>query len=276
MLHRRAHATLPGLALTIVTVVLGGLASASPAEAGTSCVPPPVAHRGDRASRPENTLPAFRRAIALGVRRLELDVRFTAGDVPVIMHDATVNRTTDGRGEVAGMALSTLRSLDAGGWFSHAYRGTRVPTLHEALSVAKRGNAYVMVELKTLPTPAQMGLFLDRVRGLGMSRQITVTSFLGDALRAVHAAAPDLRTALIDNPRYRSPDSVLQYGRAYLINEASVTARRLGRWRRAGIAVRPWTVDSERGWRRMAFDKAESVITDRPGAYLAWARRRCR
>lgn len=275
MLDRRGHA-LPGLILTIAAVLIGGLVSASPAAASTSCVPPPVAHRGDRASRPENTLPAFRRAISLGVRRLELDVRFTSSDVPVIMHDATVDRTTNGHGPVATMSLPTLRSLDAGSWFSRAYRGTRVPTLYEALSVAKQGNAYVMVELKTVPTQGQMAQFLDRVRGLGMSRQITVTSFLGDALRAVHAAAPDLRTALIDNPRYRPPDSVLQYGRAYLINAASVTRSRLDRWRRAGIAVRPWTVDNVSGWQRMAYDRADAVITDRPGAYLAWARQRCR
>lgn len=61
-------------------------------------MPPPVAHRGDSARAPENTLPAFALALSGGVRRLELDVRFTAGDVPVVLHDPTVDRTTDGTG----------------------------------------------------------------------------------------------------------------------------------------------------------------------------------
>lgn len=94
--------------------------SADPAAAagGHRCVPPPIAHRGDSARAPENTLPAFRKALALGVQRLELDVRFTVEGTPVLLHDPTVDRTTNGTGEVAAMNLSDVRALDAGTWFS--------------------------------------------------------------------------------------------------------------------------------------------------------------
>jgi glycerophosphoryl diester phosphodiesterase len=261
---------------TSAAVTAGVLAGASPAAAATAaCVPPPVAHRGDSARAPENTMPAFRKALAVGARRLELDVRFTAGDVPVVMHDPTVDRTTNGSGEVTALTLEQVRSLDAGRWFGRAYRGTTVPTLYEALRLAKDERAYVMVELKTLPTTNQMTQVLDRFRWLSMSRQVTVTSFDEETVRAVRAAAPGLRTAIIDNPRFRRAGSVLQFGRAYVVNAASVTESRAARWRRAGIAVRPWTVDTVRGWNRMAHDRAESVVTNRPAAYLAWARARC-
>jgi glycerophosphoryl diester phosphodiesterase len=264
-----------GLLLAVALLVAGSLWSAPPAAAGTSCVPPPVAHRGDSARAPENTYPAFAKALAAGVRRLELDVRFTNGDVPVLMHDPTVNRTTNGRGAVSALTLGQIRSLDAGSWFGKRYRGTRVPTLFDILRLAKSKDASVMVELKTLPTEAQMTQFLDRVRWLSMGRHIIVTSFGEDIIAAVRAAAPDLATAIIDNPGYRRPSSVLEFGRTYVVNAWSVTAARVASWRRAGISVRPWTVDSEKGWDRMAYDKAAAVITNRPAGYLAWARHRC-
>ncbi len=264
------------LLATSAALAASAVVAAPAATAGTSCVPPPVAHRGDSARAPENTLPAFRKALALGVRRLELDVRFTTSDVPVVLHDATVDRTTNGTGEVSALSLGQVRSLDAGRWFGRAYRGARVPTLYQALALAKRRGAYVMVELKTLPTTEQMATVLDRLRWLGMRGRVTVTSFDPETVRAVRAADPGLRTAIIDNPRYRRADSVLQFGRTYVVSSASVTRTRAAGWRRAGIAVRPWTVDTERGWRRMAHDKAEAVVTNRPAAYLAWARARCR
>ena len=267
----------PVLGLSIAAALATSTLVAAPAaSAGTSCVPPPVAHRGDSARAPENTLPAFRTALRAGVRRVEMDVRFSRGDVPVVIHDETVDRTTDGAGEVSSLDLVQLRGLDAGGWFGAAYRGTRVPTLYQALSLVRRKGGHAMVELKTLPSDAQMAQFLNRVRWLSMTHRITVTSFDGPTITAVRQAAPDLRTAIIDNPRYRRADSVLQFGRTYVVNSASVTETRAARWRRAGIAVRPWTVDTVRGWRRMAYDKAEAVVTNRPKAYLTWARRRCR
>jgi glycerophosphoryl diester phosphodiesterase len=264
-----------GLLLAVAGLVAGSLWSAPPAAAGTSCVPPPVAHRGDSARAPENTYPAFAKALAAGVRRLELDVRFTNGDVPVLMHDETVDRTTNGTGAVSALTLDQIRALDAGSWFGKQYRGTRVPTLFDILKLARSKDASVMVELKTLPTDAQMRQFLGRVRGLSMGRHIIVTSFGEDIIAAVRAAAPDLRTAIIDNPGYRQAASVLQFGRTYVVNAWSVTAARTATWRKAGISVRPWTVDSEKGWSRMAYDKAGAVITNRPASYLTWARHRC-
>jgi len=120
-----------GLVLVSSTLVASCLLTASPAAAGTACVPPPVAHRGDSARAPENTVPAFAKALAVGVRRLELDVRFTAGDVPVVMHDPTVDRTTNGAGDVSALTLEQLRALDAGSWFGKGYRDVKVPTLSE-------------------------------------------------------------------------------------------------------------------------------------------------
>lgn len=260
-----------GLALATAIVVVPAPASA----AGTGCVAPPVAHRGDSERAPENTLPAYRKALRLGVTRLELDVRFTVDDVPVLMHDPTVDRTTDGQGPVSAMTLSQVRALDAGSWFSSAFAGVRVPTLYQVLKYGRSRGATFLVELKTRPTPRQMRIVLARFRWLEMTERVRVTSFDEQTILDVRAAQPGLRTALIDNPLYRSPDSVLQYGRTYLVNYASVTQDRARTWQQAGIEIRPWTVDSWRAWRRMAYDRSGPVITNRPKTYLAWARQFC-
>ena len=264
------------LVLGLATVAAGLVAQASPGAAATaSCVAPPVAHRGDSERAPENTLPAYRKALNAGVRLLEVDVRFTADDVPVLMHDATVDRTTDGSGEVAGFTLAQIRSLDAGSWFSGDFAGVKVPTLESVLDLGRRNGADFLVELKPRPTAQQMDEFLNRIRWLGMLERVRVTSFDEATILDVRAAQPGLRTALIDNPRYRAPGSVLRYGQTYLAHHQSVTEERMRRWKRAGITVRPWTVDSWRVWRRMAWDDSGPVITNRPRSYLAWARVFC-
>ncbi len=93
------------------------------------------AHRGDKASAPENTITAFVSAVEKGAAMIEFDVHLTRDDRLVIMHDSTVDRTTDDAGEVAAMTFEEIRALDAGSWFDAKFAGTRVPTLREALEV---------------------------------------------------------------------------------------------------------------------------------------------
>src|SRR5436309_263912 len=106
-----------------------------------------VAHRGASALAPENTLAAFRRALEAGAPAVECDVHLTADGAPIVIHDARVDRTTNGTGEVASLTLAALRALDAGGWFDPRFAGERLPTLEETLAIAA-GRSRVFVELK--------------------------------------------------------------------------------------------------------------------------------
>lgn len=105
-------------------------------------------HRGDMRHAPENTLAALRRAHAMGAAACEIDVRLTADHRLVLMHDATVNRTTDGSGSVSEHPLGTIRELDAGSWFGTAFSGERVPLLEEAIALATTLGLVLRVELK--------------------------------------------------------------------------------------------------------------------------------
>ncbi|MDH7569578.1 MAG: glycerophosphodiester phosphodiesterase family protein, partial [Armatimonadota bacterium] len=106
-----------------------------------------VAHRGASGAAPENTLAAFRRALELGVPMLELDVHRSADGTIVVLHDATVDRTTDGSGAVAQMTLNEIRRLDAGVKKGPQFAGERIPTLAEVCALA-RGRAFLFVEVK--------------------------------------------------------------------------------------------------------------------------------
>jgi len=108
------------------------------------------AHRGAMATHPENTLPAFREAVRLGVAMIELDVRMTADSHLVILHDETVDRTTDGTGRLSEMTFAVVRRLDAGRWKDPAFAGTLIPTLEEALSVIPE-NIWINVHVKEGP-----------------------------------------------------------------------------------------------------------------------------
>lgn len=109
-----------------------------------------VGHRGTMKFAPENTLAAFDKAIEMGARAVEMDVRMTADGEFVIMHDATVDRTTNGRGLVSRMTLAEIKALDAGSWFGPDFAGERAPTLREALRHVK-GRAAVDIDFKAGP-----------------------------------------------------------------------------------------------------------------------------
>src|SRR6185295_11448303 len=109
-----------------------------------------IAHRGDSAHRPENTLASFASALEVGADLVELDVQLTRDGEVVVIHDVTVDRTTNGSGDVRQMTLAEVRALSAGypERFGPEYEGERVPTLAEALNLM-HGRARVMIELKT-------------------------------------------------------------------------------------------------------------------------------
>ncbi|MFQ5979773.1 MAG: glycerophosphodiester phosphodiesterase [Candidatus Heimdallarchaeota archaeon] len=106
-----------------------------------------IAHRGASGWAPENTIPAFQKAVELGADMIEFDIQFSADRHIVVFHDKTVDRTTNGTGRISEKTLADLRQLDAGAWFDPHYAGTRIPTLREALSTVS-GSVQLNIELK--------------------------------------------------------------------------------------------------------------------------------
>ncbi|HEX3732859.1 MAG TPA: glycerophosphodiester phosphodiesterase family protein [Mycobacteriales bacterium] len=107
-----------------------------------------IAHRGFSSRAPENTLAAFDLALASGFKNIEMDVQLASDKVPVVIHDAKIDRTTDSKGDVSSFTSADLRKLDVGSWFNSKYAGERIPTLEEVLH-AYIGKIHLHLELKS-------------------------------------------------------------------------------------------------------------------------------
>jgi len=258
------------MATLTVGIVSVGVVVVSGSTAYAGCVTiPGVAHRGGTERYVENTADAFRDAANKGTIRWETDVQFTADDVPVIMHDDTVDRTTNGTGAVSSLTaeqVAALRTAD----------DQSVPTLAQFINDAEVDSAQVFVELKTAPTEAQWVTFLAALatRPAEASR-IVVTSFDGPTLQALRAHTPLYRTGLIAELGDQSVASVTQYGASILIkHHNAITSSRMSAWAGGGLTVYAWTVDTDSEWDRMTWYPVAGVITDDPTGYLAWQRAR--
>lgn len=155
-------------------------------------------HRGAGKTAPENTLPAFARGVAMGAAYLELDVQLSADGVPVVIHDFTLERTTNGRGFVGAHTAAALHALDAGSWHGPEYAGATIPTLAEVLDWA-RGRACLALEIKT-----KAGIYAGleeatarAVAGAGMERDVLVMSFHHAAVRRLTELLPGIHAAAI-------------------------------------------------------------------------------
>jgi glycerophosphoryl diester phosphodiesterase len=274
MAGMRFPPVLAGLVLVLVSPASVGPVAAEPAadESGAAAIcgrPAAISHRGIGVGAPESTLRGFRRVARAGVNILESDVRFTRDQVPVIMHDATVNRTTDGQGRVADKTFRQISRLDAGD-------GTRVPRLRGLVALAARRNVNLLAELKPRRTTGrQVRKVVRIVRTRGMASHTTIHSRHRGNLRRVNRIAPRIRTMLVLGRRdgFRLPPRAVDTVGA---NHGLVTRSLVRRWHRNGVRVFAWTVNQRPGWRRLDADGVNGIVTDRPRAYLRWARRGCR
>lgn len=160
-----------------------------------------LAHRGDQVNAPENTLPAFEQAIQKGADGVELDVKLTADGQVIVIHDPTVNRTTNGKGRVASFSLDAIRQLDAGAWFNPKFASTRIPLLEEVFEVVGR-NRIINVELTNYTTPRD-GLVAgvcELIRRHNNQSQILFSSFFPKNLSIAGQLMPEIPRALLAMP----------------------------------------------------------------------------
>lgn len=199
------------------------------------------AHRGASAAAPENTMSAFRAAEAAGVDGIEFDVRLSRDGVLVVIHDETVNRTTDGRGRVSRMSIRELQTLDAGTWFDPAFAGERLPTVEEVLSWAGE-RLRLNLEIKDKDAVAPV---LELLRSFPRSR-VLVSSFDHDLLFRLRRTDPLLPLAfLLDSPFWRSTLKKASACGAESLNprQDRVSRMMVAASHRLGLGVIPYTVD---------------------------------
>jgi len=236
-----------------------------------------IAHRGDSAHVPENTLASFAAALEVGADLVEFDVQLTKDGAVVVIHDATVNRTTDGRGRVHDMTLAQVRALSAGypSRFGAAHRGERVPILGEALTLLK-DRARVMVEIKpdSVTDDAEGGIearAIADVRKAGMEKDVALLSFSRRALLRCRKLAPEIvRGHLFQRAE---PGEVLAGAREVaselVMPEKGMLSDELrDRAREAGLKLATWVVDDPEELRHLGRFDLYGVASNRPGVML--------
>ena len=227
------------------------------------------AHRGANCVCPENTLPAFAAAIDLGADGVELDVQFSSDGKLVIIHDYSLDKTTDGKGRVVGQPYEELQKLDAGSWFGPQFASTRIPTLDQVLDLLQ-GKLLINIELKSLDMNSTLGRDVVRcVRAHSMVDQVVLSSFNPFTLRSAKRVGPEFECALLtapDLPAWMRSGLTRSWSLAQGLHPEfkMVDARYVAAARKRGMPVRPWTVNEEPDLRRMLDLGVDAIITDRP------------
>ena len=238
-----------------------------------------VAHRGGAGLAPENTLAAFRVGLEQGADALELDVHLSRDGELVVIHDPSLARTTNAAGEVGGMTLAELRTLDASArYFGPPVGRQLIPTLQEVIDLAK-GRASLQIEIKVRAGGTRYAGIESRVvetlRQSAMVDEAVILSFDFPTLAAVKALEPRLRTCALVSRAYlqsvgkRGPAAVAgemaALGAAYVGVEKSWLLEPLYRELRSrGLGVGVWTVDDPEDMRRFAAMGVDFITSNRP------------
>ncbi len=223
------------------------------------------AHRGASGHSPENTLLAFRYAFELGAEAIECDVQLSADGAPVIIHDATVDRTTNGMGAVAELSLEQLRHLDAGA-------GEQIPVLDEVLTLCRERRKLVNLEVKaeTLEQAQRVALVVGEALEKGRYHDLAlVSSFLLPALTILKSAYPQICTATLHSGmRWRLLNMITAArvnGADAIHPDIRLTTRALVESAHAaGLQVNVWTVDDPRQMQRLASWGVDGIFTNFP------------
>lgn len=223
-----------------------------------------TSHRGAGFLEPENTLRAIRRAIDLGADQVEIDVQLTRDGHLILMHDATVERTTNGTGVVADLTLTEIRQLDAG-------QGEHVPTLEEVLTLAK-GKITPQIELKG---PGVVPVIIDTLHALGCADQVILTSFLHQQLIEARQLLSGVHTGALWG---RLPENVIaqaeQLGvQALHLWHRFITPQIVADAHARELLVRAWNANEEEEMQRLIDLGVDAIGSDRPDLLIEVCRR---
>jgi len=232
-----------------------------------------IGHRGAAGEAPENTFAAFELALRQGADGVEFDVHLSADDVPVVIHDARLERTTSGSGWVREQRASALRRLDAGSWFNRRfpsrvrqrYAGARIPLLSEVLTWTRARNCRAFLEIKDATAVAKV---LEEIEDAGVRSLVTVISFDLPILRRARqldsraSLGMDMSRPAIGGLAIRRAKSL---GAVALLPHWAIASRRfIRRAHRNSLQVFAWTVDQPRWMRRRILDVVDGLLTNYP------------
>lgn len=226
-------------------------------------LPDNIAHRGASGLAPENTVTAFKRAVEIGADGIELDVRLSSDGAPFVLHDARLERTTDGEGLIAEIPSAALQRLDAGAKFGGSHAQTPIPTLDEALAATAPIPTYIEIKVDGA-VPA----VIETVRRIGATDRCWIISFHERHLMETRAIAPELPTSLIFGPDV-SRDEIIRRtaacgARLASAHFSSASEDLCSMAHAAALQIWIWTVDDSARMKRGFELGVDGIVTNRP------------
>lgn len=235
-----------------------------------------ISHRGANRYAPQNTLPAFEKATALGADGFETDVHITKDGKIVLCHNYTIDETSDGCGEISKKTLENLKTYDFGKYFSNKFKGTEIPTIDEFLSFVETTNITVLnIEIKS-PKEAETAIVRETIKAVkehGLFEKLLISSFDPKLLVEAKQIDKNCKTGFLYAPN--SPTLLqMAWKQLRFCKEIGADAvhphflfvdkNYVERAHKMGLMVNPWTVDSEKCIDKMIDLGVDGIITDFP------------
>ena len=230
-------------------------------------------HRGAAALAPENTLISIQKAAEAGVSWVEIDTQLSADGIPVVFHDETVNRCTDGKGKIADLTLAQLKSLDAGSWFGAEFSGEKIPTLSEALDTCLAHDLTLNLELKihhdehTAPLVNAV-VALIKEKGFPIEK-LLFSSFQKQALELCQQQMPEVRRGFICEVwnDYSLTSIAASQPYSVHIDHRILTPSIAKSIKDAGYVLKIWTLNKAEKAQHFFDMGVDSIITDAPDKF---------
>ncbi|HXD32626.1 MAG TPA: glycerophosphodiester phosphodiesterase family protein [Pyrinomonadaceae bacterium] len=260
------------------------------ARATSNPLPLILGHRGSSAVAPENTLAAFKRSITDGAHGFEFDVRLARDGKPVVIHDATLQRTANNPAQVSALTSDELAAIDVGSWFNlrfpekafDEYRRETVPTLAQVFALIAGANQHLDIEMKCERNESgRLAAAVVRlIKEYSLTAQAVVSSFDLSAIAEVKQIASDIRTAALFRPRLKRPTSLLRKIKMIdlalevkadelALHHTLVSKRMVEKAKDVGLPVVVWTVDHVKWVKRAQAVGIRALITNDPASFLA-------
>ena len=218
---------------------------------------------------------AFKKAVALGANFIETDLQLSRDARFVAIHDATVNRTTNGQGTVHDMTLTELRRLDAGSWFGSEFAGERIPTLDEILAFSKKHDVVFYLEIKPGGSWGGEHALIGALRESGEIPRAVVISFDAAIVLSLRKIEPTLMTGLLYDGQIENPleKAVAIGARQLAVRGDLVTPALIAEARRKDLQVVCWTVNHPAHMRLLAAAGVDGIMSDYPDRLVAAVRK---
>lgn len=226
------------------------------------------AHRGYSGKYPENTMLAFKKAIEIGIDGIELDVQLTKDNVVVIIHDETIDRTTNGKGEVVNYTYEELEKFDASYIYAGQYGVNKIPTLEEYLDYVKDFDIVTNIELKNSINEYEglEELVLELIRKYKLEKKVIISSFNHYSVVKMKKLAPELKCGflcedtILDPGKYCKEYGVECFHPRYKI----LSLERIEELRKNGIEINTWTVNKKEDIKELIDKKIDILIGNYP------------